>query len=1048
MKNKVAPFKRILAFCLSLVLALTPVLTGAVSAADGDDATPAIVNPPSFIYDKDGNYLPDATEIPEGGVKLTKTAKPVDGDPYSFDITLEVEARGITAPAPNANIVLVLDESSSMDEDTLTCTKTEHRHNRNCLTCGKEAHHHEGWVLFGGCYSWDGSLVCQKEEHTHTEACYCGTPEHRHDSSCYQRRANVARTAAKHMVQTFLDQGLAANFGVVGFGTLAHTYLGLTALSAENKSSIDKAIEDATRIGYSEGTNMEQGIVTATNMLADKTGEQNFIVVISDGVPTFYGTRPDGDGSSMDSATKAATVKAAEDARAKNITLYGIAFDSDIAVMKEIFGADKYSTTASGAALDSLLSTIASQIITAVKGAVSDTMGDHIDHDSVDVEGATVSNGVLNWNPGTIDEKKSITYRITLGDSYAGGLVDANKQAILSYNGDKKAAFPIPQVSAPIYHVSYQWAAGSQTPGEVLLPVDSANYRIGDAFAATPATYDPVYTTDAYGNRNGVYTFEGWDIVSGTIDDHDIVITGSWKYESLNVEAHKVIYNWGTPDAAVTAVYTLPVDTNDYVKGQAYPVDATVYNPVEVRNEQGVLTGAYVFSGWNAPNDHIMGDEDVVITGEWTFVPVDQISYIVNYYVDSVSDANFLGTDPDVQPVLPGTDVANRVNKNLFKPADTDRLHYGDGQIVSSTVITEAGQVINVVYNATPVEPKMVGYTVVHEYFLSEDGQPFAKAGEAREQFTAELGQTILASSLRQQPTYNNKTYTYQSAAPESITLSEEDGNYVFTLRYERTEEPLPPTIVGYTIVHEYYFSDAGAPFVKVGEVREFMEAELGARIMAVEIDKKPDYEGNTYTYRSAMPEEMTLAEENGNYVMVLRYERSTTPAPVDPICLYQFVYHYTHYDADGNVISDNSVTDGPYIGKIGGVASTVPADHTVYNGTTYTYQNGTASINLTEEGKTYTLDLYYVLRDTPATTEPPVTTTEPPVTETEPPETSAPETTEPETTTEPTEPVDPPKPDVPDTSDANNIPLFAALAVLSAMGLIVLAFRGKKKSK
>lgn len=944
MKNKVAPFKRVLAFCLSLVLALTPVLTGAVSAADGDDATPAIVNPPSFIYDKDGNYLPDATEIPEGGVKLTKTAKPVDGDPYSFDITLEVEARGITAPAPNANIVLVLDESSSMAEDSnvLGCGKVEHVHSHNTC-CTRKGFH----------------LFCNTDkcpvgyEHTHTHGDW-------YEDSCYLVRSQVARAAAKTMVQAFLDQGLTANFGVVGFGTLSHTYLGLTALSGENKPTIDKAIDKATTIGSNEGTNMEQGIAAATSMLAEKEGDQNFIVVISDGEPTLYGTRPDGTALpwTADSATKAATVKAAADARAKNITLYGIAFDSDIAVMKEIFGADKYSTTASGAALDALLATIASQIATAVEGAVSDTMGDHVDHDSVGVEGATVSNGVLNWNPGTIDEKKSITYRITLGDSYAGGLVEANKQAILSYNADKKAAFPIPQVSAPIYHVSYQWAAGSQTPGEVLLPVDSANYRIGAAFAATPAAYDPVYITDTYGNPTGVYTFEGWDIASGTIADHDIVITGSWKFESLNVEAHKVIYNWGTPNAAVTAVYTLPVDTNDYVKGQTYPVDATVYNPVEVRNEQGVLTGAYVFSGWNAPNDHIMGDENVVITGEWTFVPADQIAYIVNYYVDSVSDANFLGTDPDVQPVLPGTDVADRVNKNLFKPADTDQLHYGDGQIVSSTVVTEAGQVINVVYNATPVEPKMVGYTVVHEY----------------------------------------------------------------------------------------YFSNAGAPFAKVGEVREFMEAELGARIMAVEIDKKPDYEGNTYTYRSAMPEEITLAEENGNYVMVLRYERSTAPAPVDPICLYQFVYHYTHYDADGNVISENSVTDGPYIGKIGDVASTVPADHTVYNGTTYTYYNGTASVNLTEEGKTYTLDLYYVLRDTPATTEPPVTTTEPPVTETEPPETTAPETTEP--ATEPTEPVDPPKPDVPDTSDANNIPLFAALAVLSAMGLIVLAFRGKKKSK
>ena len=1046
MKNKVAPFKRVLAFCLSLVLALTPVLTGAVSAADGDDTTPAIVNPPSFIYDKDGNYLPDATEIPEGGVKLTKTAKPVDGDPYSFDITLEVEARGITAPAPNANIVLVLDESSSMDDDTLTCTQIEHRHNRNCLTCGKEAHQHEGWVLFGGCYSIDGSLVCKKAEHTHTEACYCGTPEHRHTRSCYQRRADVARAAAKSMVQAFLDQGLTANFGVVGFGTLAHTYLGLTALSAENKSAIDKAIENATRIGYSQGTNMEQGIVTASDMLADKTGEQNFIVVISDGVPTFYGTRPNGDGAAMDNATKNATIKAAADAQAKNITLYGIAFDSDIAVMREIFGEEKYSTTASGTALDSLLSTIASQIITAVKGAVSDTMGDHVDHDSVDVEGATVSNGVLNWNPGTIDTKKTITYRITLGDSYAGGLVEANKQAILSYNGDKKAAFPIPQVSAPVYHVSYQWAAGSQTPGEVLLPTDSTNYRIGDAFAATPATYDPIYTTDAYGNRNGVYTFEGWDITSGAISDKDVVITGSWKYETLNVETYYVRYDWGTPDAAVTAVYTLPVDETGYVPGQTYPVDETVYNPVEVRNEQGVLTGTYVFSGWNAPEDRIIDNEDIVITGEWTFEPVSKISYIVKYYVDSVSDDNFLGTDPDIQIVFPGTDVADLIKKNLFKPTDTDTRRYNDGQIANSTVITESRQVVNVVYTSTVVEPAIVDYTVVHEYYLSDNGQPFAKAGELRETFSAEQGRVILASDLTQKPDYNGQSYTYRSAAPESITLSEENGNYVFTLRYERTEEPVPPAIVGYTIVHEYYFSDAGAPFVRVGEVREFMEAELGAQILAAEVNKFPNYESNTYTYRSAMPETMTLVEDSENNIMVLRYERKTDPAPVDPICLYQFVYHYTHYDADGSVISENSVTDGPYIGNVGDTASTVPADHTVYNGETYTYYKGTASASLAEAGKTYTMELYYVLRDAPATTEPPVTTTEPPVTETEPPETTEPETTEP--ATEPTEPVDPPKPDVPDTSDVNNIPLFAALAVLSAMGLIVLAFRGKKKSK
>ena len=275
MKNKVAPFKRVLAFCLSLVLALTPVLTGAVSAADGDDATPAIVNPPSFIYDKDGNYLPDATEIPEGGVRLTKTAKPVDGDPYSFDITLEVEARGITAPAPNANIVLVLDESSSMAEDSnvLGCGKVEHIHSHNTC-CTRKGFH----------------LFCNTDkcpvgyEHTHTHGDW-------YEDSCYLVRSQVARDAAKTMVQAFLDQRLTANFGVVGFGTLSHTYLGLTALSGENKPAIDKAINKATTIGSNEGTNMEQGIVTATNMLADKAGEQNFIAVISDPVRHAPGRR-------------------------------------------------------------------------------------------------------------------------------------------------------------------------------------------------------------------------------------------------------------------------------------------------------------------------------------------------------------------------------------------------------------------------------------------------------------------------------------------------------------------------------------------------------------------------------------------------------------------------------------------------------------------------------------------------------------------------------------------------------------------------------------
>ena len=96
------------------------------------------------------------------------------------------------------------------------------------------------------------------------------------------------------------------------------------------------------------------------------------------------------------------------------------------------------------------------------------------------------------------------------------------------------------------------------------------------------------------------------------------MITGSWSYEDKEVSTHSVKYNWGTN---VPEGVTLPTDNGTYVKGQSYTVDSqyTKGYTVNVEDAYDNVTGTYTFSGWTDPNNGVMGDEDVVITGSWSY---------------------------------------------------------------------------------------------------------------------------------------------------------------------------------------------------------------------------------------------------------------------------------------------------------------------------------------------------------------------------------------------------------------------------------------------
>ena len=130
-----------------------------------------------------------------------------------------------------------------------------------------------------------------------------------------------------------------------------------------------------------------------------------------------------------------------------------------------------------------------------------------------------------------------------------------------------------------------------------------------------------IHEYDSYGNIIGTYTFSGWnDPNNGVMGEADITISGVWTYTPITVPAHRVLYTW---EGDVPQSVILPTDENSYVKNQPYSVNKeyTAETELKTYDPYGNVTGIYTFSGWDDPNNGVMGEEDVIIPGVWTYTP-------------------------------------------------------------------------------------------------------------------------------------------------------------------------------------------------------------------------------------------------------------------------------------------------------------------------------------------------------------------------------------------------------------------------------------------
>ena len=191
------------------------------------------------------------------------------------------------------------------------------------------------------------------------------------------------------------------------------------------------------------------------------------------------------------------------------------------------------------------------------------------------------------------------------------------------------------------WKITYEWS-GEVPEGDYIqeMPVDGKSYKNNEPYTVD-TKYSNGYTVptyDEYGNVNGNYTFSGWDKQDGKMTE-DLTVSGTWKFVETDVAKHNVSYTWkGLPEEALydeagkVIMPVLPDSITGLVKNQEYTVDTTMPGTeVYTHDEFGNKNALYKLGEWQDPNSGKMGDNEVVITGEWILESIPVEKYSVQY---------------------------------------------------------------------------------------------------------------------------------------------------------------------------------------------------------------------------------------------------------------------------------------------------------------------------------------------------------------------------------------------------------------------------------
>ena len=167
--------------------------------------------------------------------------------------------------------------------------------------------------------------------------------------------------------------------------------------------------------------------------------------------------------------------------------------------------------------------------------------------------------------------------------------------------------------------------------------------------------------------------------------DEDVVVTGTWSYDTVTVDEHQVTYSW-TGDVPTTE--TLPAAITGLVKNEPYTIDNKYVSgyEVEVKDSYGNVTGKYTFSGWTDPNGGVMGDADVIVTGAWTYTKF-------NYGLDVEKTLTKVGnTVITAGSTIPTAQIGEKIVWTITVENTGDQTLYN--VFIKDTMINGAGTVV------------------------------------------------------------------------------------------------------------------------------------------------------------------------------------------------------------------------------------------------------------------------------------------------------------------------------------------------------------------
>lgn len=761
-----------LLMCICMIFTLLPFSVFAEDAENGNRGGTEGTAQPSVVY---GQYVngtwtqktgmtadgvPYENSATGANVRYSKTATPVEGQKDTYKITLKIESEtSSTAPGASA-VVLVIDNSGSMDD--------------------------------------------------------------------YNRLKN-AKDVAKEFVDNYGNSGEERYIALVGFARRAVAYdfgkgwtynwdehkweldtaYWLDASDSSNRAKIKNSID---RMRANGGTNLQDGLLTADDLLKEGTAkgiakDNKFAIALTDGQPTYYTNDKDkvvGEGSSCDQDTYNATKKAATTLKADLHYLYTVCYGAQDETIQ--YSGETVSAFLQNYIASSGMAHVASDDSESLKEAfeeiyksieqglssgftVTDPMGEFIQLDKSSIKDATakVNGNTITWTPttGEVSEKngvKTYTYTLTYTvklDTSADGFVDnkyyaTNGVTTLAFkdgDNDITREFNVPGVKgeSPKCTVIYNKGAhgslaGQDTDGNVV----HSSVKLG---SATPKA--PVVTPD-----NGWY-FTGWEpTVAETVTGN---ATYTAQYKIKDDLSYTVHYYWNGTNDKVAEDKVVESQTFNTIVTEK-PATVPGYTPVSADSKTitiGTGTNEITFYYYKnvtlTAEDRIVtynGQEQTVNTGYDVVVKADNGKDFKLSGVDFKGvhasgtgkevgkyDIDFVGETVGKTDTTAKYIVANTVKGTLtITPIDT-------------VVVTITGNTDTKVYNGA--EQSVTGYTVkISDPKYTE--ADFKFTGDPKASRT-DVGTTPMGLNTDQFEN-NNKNF-------KNVTFVVEDGSLTITKR-------------------------------------------------------------------------------------------------------------------------------------------------------------------------------------------------------------------------------------------------------------------------